>query len=107
MLGVRNPAGREDAMTITLPPEVETALAEQARRRGTTPELLAVDCLRQRFVTPAPPPAPAGATLAESVAGHIGVLSSGEFVPGGAHMSEDTGRKFAAGMARKREGGRL
>ena len=94
-------------MTITVPPEIETALTDQARRRGTTPEVLAVDCLRERFASPAAPPPANGGTLAESLAGHIGVLSSGELIPGGAKMSEDTGKKFAAGMARKREQGRL
>jgi hypothetical protein len=36
-------------MTITLTPEIEGALAEEAHRQGTTPELLALNCLRQRF----------------------------------------------------------
>jgi hypothetical protein len=36
-------------ITITLPPEVEAPLEEEAREKGTTPELLAVDCLRGRF----------------------------------------------------------
>lgn len=38
-------------MTITLGPDVETALTEAARRRGTTPEALAVESLRAIFVT--------------------------------------------------------
>ena len=41
-------------MTITLPPEVESALTEQACRRGMTPESLAVDSLRERFIPPVP-----------------------------------------------------
>ena len=32
--------------TIILPPEIEKTLVEEAEKRGTTPELLAVDCLR-------------------------------------------------------------
>jgi hypothetical protein len=36
--------------TITLPPDLEDRLAEEAQRRGTTPELLAVDTLRKAFV---------------------------------------------------------
>ena len=39
-------------MTSTLTPEVENALAEQARREGTTPERLVSDSLRNLFVTP-------------------------------------------------------
>jgi len=34
-------------------------------------------------------------------AGYVGVLNSSEFVPGGAQMSQDTGRKFAEGMLKK------
>ena len=36
-------------MTITLPPQLEAALSEQARWRGVAPEALALDVLRQRF----------------------------------------------------------
>jgi hypothetical protein len=35
--------------TITLPPDLEHQIAERARQRGTTPELLAIDGLRQLF----------------------------------------------------------
>lgn len=37
-------------MKITLTPTIEKALAEQARRQHTTPEMLALDALRERFV---------------------------------------------------------
>ena len=40
-------------------------------------------------------------------AGYTGVLHSREFVLGGAQMSQDTGRKFAEGMVRKRREGNL
>ena len=36
-------------MTVQLPPEVEQAIADQAKRRGLTPEALVVDTLRQKF----------------------------------------------------------
>ena len=39
-------------MTITLMPEVETAIAEQARRQGTTPERLVAESLQRLFTTP-------------------------------------------------------
>jgi hypothetical protein len=45
-------------MSITLPPQLESALVEQARRRGVAPESLAVELLRQQLV-PVEPPAPA------------------------------------------------
>lgn len=43
-------------MTITLTPEIENAIAEQARREGTTAEQIALDGLRHLFITPKPSP---------------------------------------------------
>ena len=40
-------------MIITLLPEVETAIAEQARRQGTTPERLVSESLQKLFAAPA------------------------------------------------------
>jgi hypothetical protein len=96
-------------MEITLPPEIERVLAEEASKRGTTPELLALDSLRERFLAVPAPEAPASeyTTLAEFLSGHIGVLHSSEQVPGGARMSEDSGRRFAAGLLKKRQQGHL
>ncbi len=37
-------------MVITLGPELEAALNDQARRKGVTPEALALKTLRERFV---------------------------------------------------------
>jgi len=37
-------------MVITLTPQLEAVLSEQARRRGTNPEVLALDALRERFL---------------------------------------------------------
>jgi hypothetical protein len=39
-------------MTITLSPELEAAIAEEARRQGMPPEELAVNVLRIRFLFP-------------------------------------------------------
>lgn len=96
-------------MKITLTPDIEKALAEQARRQHTTPEMLALDALRERFVFSGAPEAPVNeeATLADFLADHIGVIASSEKVPGGARMSEDTGKKFAAGLFKKHQQGRL
>lgn len=91
-------------MVIKLTPDLEKALAEQARKLGTTAETLALKSLRERFA-----PATAYAsmksqgTLADFLMGHIGVLHSGEFVKGGAQLSKDTGKEFAAGLVRKRQ----
>jgi hypothetical protein len=39
-------------MTITLTAEIEAALVEQAGKLGTSPELLAIETLRQKFAAP-------------------------------------------------------
>ena len=89
--------------TITLPPDIEGPLAEEAQRRGTTPELLAVDCLRKQFI-----PATAtdkGAereTLFDFLSGYIGVVNGTMEA-----LSENCGRRFAEGLAEKQRRGRL
>jgi hypothetical protein len=45
---------RSEAMIIHLPPQLEAALGEQARRRGVAPEVLALDALQERFLPEAP-----------------------------------------------------
>jgi hypothetical protein len=88
--------------TITIPPEIEAPLTEAAKRQGTTPELLAVDCLRQQFVKPVPPPADGAKNLAEYLKDFIGCIDSSEKVPGGARMSENTGQKFTKLLVEQR-----
>ena len=41
-------------MMITLPPSLELALTDQARRRGVPPEELAVDALSEQFLPTTP-----------------------------------------------------
>jgi len=96
-------------MTITLTTEIEKALVEQAMKIGSSPEALALETLRERF---APmhgreDNSTAQATLAEFLGDQLGALSSDEYVAGGARMSEDTGKRFAAGMLEKQRQGRL
>jgi hypothetical protein len=88
--------------TITLPPDLEGRLAEEARKRGTTPELLALDSLRQLFA-----PAPAadtasGGNFHDLLAGYIGAVSGTREA-----LSEDCGRRFAEGLAAKQRTGPL
>ena len=96
-------------MEITLTPDIERALAEQARRQDTTPKVLALDILRERFASSMETETPTGKqeTLADFLVGHIGVLSSSEHIPGGARMSESCGKKFAAHLIKKRQKERL
>jgi hypothetical protein len=41
-------------MTITLPPQLEAALAAEAGRRGVEPEVLALDVLSERLLPKLP-----------------------------------------------------
>ena len=64
--------------TITLPADVEGPLCEAASKRGTSPELLAIESLRILFPVEAcesTPNTAAPHSLFEFLAGHIGVIS--------------------------------
>lgn len=78
-------------LTITVPPELTLTLIAEASRRGTTPELLALEGVRRVL---GPDPAAAPANLLEFLAGHVGVV-----VGSGEPYSQDCGRKFADGLA--------
>ena len=89
--------------TITLPSEVEGPLAEEARKQGTTPELLAVDCLRKLFVPPLAGQKPAeGETLFGFLAGYVGTVSGTAEA-----LSENCGQRFAQGLVEKQRRGRV
>ena len=97
-------------MKITVPPDLERALATRAQQVGMTPELLALESLRERFATEADDTAGVNEnrrTLADLLNGYVGVLHSSEQVTGGAAMSEETGKKFTAGLLKKRTAGHL
>ena len=101
-----NPRLKKDfVMIITLTADIEQALTEEARKQGRTPEQLALDSLRDRFLFPdVDLSLPADETsLADFLRGHLGVLHSSEHVPGGARMAENTGRKFASALAAQRQ----
>ena len=92
-------------MIITLTPDIEQALIAEAQRLRLTPEQLALESLRERFIAPESDGSPVEnqPTLADFLCGHIGVLHSSEYVPGGARLSEDSGRKFAVGLVARRQ----
>jgi hypothetical protein len=99
-------------VSIHLSPSTESRLAQAAQARGTTPDLLAEEFVRERLeaiddMEAYNPDAEGPQTLAEQLADFIGVLHSGEDVAGGARMSVDPGKRFAEGMLRKRAQGRL
>ena len=83
--------------TITLPPDLEDRLADEASRRGTTTELLALDGLRRLFASPTDELACTD-TLFDFLAGHIGTIT-GTTEP----LSEDCGHRFAEGLAAKQQ----
>lgn len=84
-------------MTISLPPEVEAMLAEEARRRGTTPELLAVDCLRSRLGSRSAAEAgDAGASLLDFLSGYVGTVSGTAEA-----LSERCGQRFIEGLVER------
>ena len=93
-------------MRITLPTELEQAIENRAQQQGTTSELLVIEELNHLFLPVKPDTHPIeGSTMADFFKGYIGGLHSSEYVPGGAHLSEDTGRKFRELLLQKhREG---
>lgn len=94
-------------MNIPLSADIEQALGEAAEQQGTTPEVLAADCIRARFLPASNAiPSDQNLTLADRLAEHIGVIDSGELVPGGANLSIDTGKKFTELLLKQREQGR-
>ena len=89
--------------TITLPPEVEGPLTEEARRKGTTPELLAVDCLRQLFTAPPTTETLAeGETLFDFLTGYAGTVSGTTEA-----LSENCGQRFGQGLVEKQRQGHV
>lgn len=96
-------------MVITLTPDLEQAILEQARRQGTSPEQIALASLRKQFITTVRDERKVDApgSLFDFLAGYIGVLHSSQEIEGGAQMSNKTGKRFAAGMVKKREQRRL
>jgi hypothetical protein len=86
----------EQMTTITLPADIEGPLAEEARRRGATPERLALEALRLRF-TPSVASLsekPPETSLADFLAGYVGLVE-GSTEP----LSERCrGERFAQGL---------
>ena len=84
-------------MNLMLTPDIETSLVKKAQYLGTTPELLALDLLRQQLLGDSQNGSQeATDTLADFLGPHVGVLSTG-----GAQLSQQSGRKFAEGLLNK------
>jgi hypothetical protein len=91
-------------ITISLPPDLEGPLTEEAQRQGMTPELLVLDSLRKLFGLAAASEEPTGenATLFDFLAGHIGTVEGSTEA-----LSDNCGQRFAEGLAEKQRRGRL
>ena len=83
-------------MQITLPTEVERMLVERARQAGITPEHLALEVLRRQLIEPSEPEA--DASLADFLAGYIGVLGDESKGVRPDSFSEQCGKRFGAGL---------
>ena len=89
--------------TITLPPEIEAPLADAARKQGMTPELLALETLRQQFPPAKPEPAPKeGETLYDYLKDYIGAVSGS-----GEAFSQNCGERFTDYLMEKQKAGKL
>ena len=88
--------------TITLPPEIEGPLAEQARRLGTTPENLALDGLRRLFVAANS----SGEQLKADTLFDLLVRDIGSVDGTTEALSERCGQRFAKGLVERERRGR-
>jgi hypothetical protein len=104
-------------MQITVSPEVERELVRHADVLGTSPEDVANDALRERFLPnrngsdevsdgEEVAAAEGGESLYDFLKEFIGSIDSSEHVPGGANMSVDTGKKFTEIVYEKHRGNR-
>lgn len=99
-------------MKITVPPDIERVISARASELGTSPEVVILDSLRERFCPPGKDEddtdhTPLDETLADFLDGYVGVLHSHEQALGGGSMSEEAGKKFTEALLKKRQAGRL
>ena len=96
-------------MNIALTPDIEKALRDHALKQRISPEVLVLHALREYFIASMAKDAAIikNETLFDYLSDHIGVISSSEYIQGGARMSENCGKKFATGLLKKRREGKL
>lgn len=94
-------------MQIQITPDLEEALIARARQSNQVPEQLALELLRQQLAALTSIPTTSPDTLAAFLADQIGVIGSGDRQPGGARLSEKTGKRFAELLGKRREQGQL
>jgi hypothetical protein len=89
-------------VTIALPSDLEGPLTEQARKRGMTPEQLAVETLRSTFTSETAADEPDGGTLFDFLSGYVGTVEGSS-----ENLSQDSGGLFAEGLLEKHRQGHL
>jgi len=97
-------------MTIELSAQLETALAHEAERRGTTPQALAVRMIESQL-----PPSPVRShaasdeqprTMHDVWSSHIGAVASEPGDDANGRLSQETGRRFTELLIEQRRQGR-
>lgn len=86
-------------MTLTIPADLEGALARAAQHYGVAVERLALETLRERFA-PETRPAPGHATLLDLLGDGIGAVAGSPEA-----WSERCGERFAEGLSTERRPG--
>lgn len=84
-------------ITITLPSDIEMPIAEEARRLGTTAELLAIESLRRLFFSVMTDKTSEKETLFEYLSGCIGTVDGTTEA-----LSENCGKRFTESLVRKK-----
>ncbi|MDQ2800301.1 MAG: hypothetical protein M3Y13_11755 [Armatimonadota bacterium] len=87
--------------TITLPPEIEKPLVEQARQQGTTPEMLALDGLRRLFAPAEAEDEPPSETLFDFLQSRITPVDGTSEA-----LSENCGERFTESLLEKLKAGK-
>lgn len=90
------------ALQITLSPEVAELIVREAARKGTSPEAVANETLRQHYAPAAEEAAKEPKNLAEALGPFIGAVHSGR-----GDLSQDCGEKLADHLVEKRQQGKL
>ena len=85
-------------ITITIPQDMEFPISEEAKKLGTTPEVLAVESLRRLFMPVITEKISENQTLFDYLSGYIGTVDGS-----GEAFSENCGKRFTEGMIRKQQ----
>jgi hypothetical protein len=94
-------------MTLQLSSQLESALFAEATRLGITPQLLAVQIIESQLPERRENKAAEAQTVYDFLKPHLDSLPEPPADLPKTNYSQDTGRRFAEGMAEKHRQGRL